>query len=209
MGLSMKKTAVHSKQISARKLAANEENAQKSTGPISTISTRYNALKHGLLSQGVTELDLPRKFEPLLLHLGEELQPIGILEEECIHQIALLIIRIRRARLLEAEAFTAHLNPPKTVYHPGEWDFDTSKDGWTEVSDQGLPAQVSMDAVDQINRTIVRYESAAEHKLFRWLNQLERLQRLRRGENVPVPATIDVNVHQQGTALASFGKPHE
>jgi len=51
-----------SKQISARKLAANQENAQKSTGPINTISTRYNAAKHGLLSEGVTELDNPAMF---------------------------------------------------------------------------------------------------------------------------------------------------
>jgi hypothetical protein len=202
----MSKHKEHSKQISARKVAANQQNAAKSTGPLDTRSTRYNALKHGLLGQGVTELDLPRKFEPLLVHLREELQPVGILEEECVHQIALLTIRIRRARLLEAEAFTAHLNPPKTVRHPGQFDFDDRALGWTtEVIDEGLPAHVSMDTIDQINRTIVRYESAAEHKLFRWLNQLERLQRLRRGENVPAPATIDVNVHQQGTALGSFG----
>ncbi len=41
------------------KLKANWKNAQKSTGPKDTTSTRYNASKHGLLSEGVTELDDP------------------------------------------------------------------------------------------------------------------------------------------------------
>jgi hypothetical protein len=195
------------KRASAKKIAANQRNAQRSTGPHNCNLTRYNAAKHGLLAEGVTELDQPEEFRPLLVRLREELQPVGVLEEECIHQIGLLTIRIRRARLLEAETFTAHLNPPETVYHPGEFDLDTRGLGWTEVIDQGLPAQVSMDTVDQINRTIVRYESAAGHALIRWLHLLERLQRLRRGENVPTPATIDVNLHQQGTGLASFGNP--
>jgi hypothetical protein len=198
------------KPISARKVAANQKNARASTGPHNCDRTRYNAAKHGLLAQGITELDQPEKFRPLLVRLREELQPVGILEEECIHQIGLLTVRIRRARLLEAEAFTAHLNPPKTVLHPGEFDLDTRALGWTEVVDEGLPAQVSMDTVDQINRTIVRYEVSAEHRWLRWLHELERLQRLRRGENVPAPATLDVNLHQQGTALGSFGNsPNE
>src|SRR5438874_12426661 len=101
----MNKNREESKAISARKLAANQENAKKSTGPSNTISTRFNATKHGLLSEGVTELDDPEKFQSLAAQLNKELQPVGILEHECVHQIALLTLRIRRARLLEAEAF--------------------------------------------------------------------------------------------------------
>ncbi len=33
----------------AKKVAANKQNAQKSTGPINTTSTRFNARKHGLV----------------------------------------------------------------------------------------------------------------------------------------------------------------
>ena len=43
---------------STKKSHSNQQNALKSTGPLNTISTRYNATKHGLLSQGVAELDL-------------------------------------------------------------------------------------------------------------------------------------------------------
>jgi hypothetical protein len=191
-------------KTSVRKLAANRENAQKSTGPANTTSTRFNAQKHGLLSLGVTELDNPGKFEPLLEQLKAELQPVGILEHECVQQIALLMIRIRRARRLEAEAFTAHLNPAKTIHHPGSAFADPCElVGWTETLDVGLPAQVSNDAIDGINRTVLRYETSIENKLFRWQNQLERLQRLRRGEEIPAPTSIDLNVGAGG--VGSFG----
>jgi hypothetical protein len=197
-------------QSSAKKLAANRENAGRSTGPRNTTSTRYNAVKHGLLAKGVTELDQPEEFAAFVEQLVREHRPVGILERMCVHQIAVLTVRVRRARLLEAEAFTAHLNPPKTVFHPGTMDLGFLEGmGTTEVLDPGLPARVSNEAIDQINRTILRYESSNENKLMRWWNLLERLQALRRGDKVSVPAVVDVNVHQQGTALGSFGNsPH-
>ena len=196
-------------KISKRKIAANRENAQKSTGPANTTSTRYNATKHGLLSEGSTELDNPETFQALVEQLKAELQPAGVLEHECVQQIALLTVRVRRARRLEAEAFTSYLNPAKTIHHPGTVFADDSEViGWTETLDVGLPAQVSNDAIDGINRTVLRYETSIENKLFRWQNQLERLQRLRRGEKIPAPANVELNVHTAGE-MASFGNsPH-
>ena len=191
-------------KISKRKIAANRENAQKSTGPANTTSTRYNATKHGLLSEGSTELDNPETFQALVEQLKAELQPAGVLEHECVQQIALLTVRVRRARRLEAEAFTSYLNPAKTIHHPGTVFADDSEViGWTETLDVGLPAQVSNDAIDGINRTVLRYETSIENKLFRWQNQLERLQRLRRGEKIPAPAAVDPNVNAGG--VGSFG----
>ncbi len=193
--------------LSIAKLAANQENAQESTGPINTLSTRYNAAKHGLLAQGITELDNPERVPSFLQEIEKELKPVGPVEQECVGQIALLLIRVRRARLLEAEAFTAHLNPPNTIDHPGTATYvDPEFFGSTEVVDAGLPARVSQDALDRINRTVLRYETSIENKLFRWQNQLERLQRLRLGEAVPVPASIELNVHSE-TDVASFGNP--
>ena len=198
-----------SKQVTARKIAANRKNAKLSNGPIDTASTRFNAQKHGLLSQGITELDNPETFQALVEQLKAELQPVGILEHECVQQIALLTVRIRRARRLEGEAFASYLNPAKTIHHAGTaFADDPNVFGWTETLDVGLPAQVSNDAIDQINRTVLRYETSIENKLFRWQNQLERLQRLRRGEKIPAPANVELNVHTAGE-MASFGNsPH-
>jgi hypothetical protein len=200
-----------SKQSSAKKVAANQTNAQASTGPRDTTSTRYNAEKHGLLAKGVTELDKPEDFAALVERLIRECQPVGILEHTCVQQIAIRKLRLERASLLEAEAFTAQLNPPKTIHYPGTLTaFDPETFGTTEVLDPGLPVRISNDAIDQINRTVLRYETANENKLMRWWNLLERLQALRRGDKVPAPAAVDVNVHHEGAGLASFGNsPHE
>jgi hypothetical protein len=42
---------------------------------------------------------------------------------------------------------------------------------------------------------LLRYEGAIERQLYRALNQLERLQRLRAGDNVPPPVEVDVDVN--------------
>jgi hypothetical protein len=42
---------------------------------------------------------------------------------------------------------------------------------------------------------LLRYEGAIERQLYRALNQLERLQRLRAGDNVPPPIEVDVGVN--------------
>jgi hypothetical protein len=66
--------------------------------------------------------------------------------------------------------------------------------------------QTQMDSEDNIRRAaamlpaqevidkIVRYESALQRQLYRSMNQLERLQRRRLGENVPAPVVMDVSV---------------
>jgi hypothetical protein len=201
----MSRQKEQSKEISTRKVTANRKNAQRSTGPHNSTLTRYNAAKHGLLAEGVTEMDTPEEFNALLTQLRKELQPVGVLEHECVQQVAIFTIRIRRAKLLEAEAFRQELNPAKTIKHPGTLSFDEETFGRTEVVDPGLPARISNDAIDQINRTILRYETANENKLFRWQNYLERLQRLRTGEKLPAPATADLTIHHEGGTLASFG----
>ncbi len=42
---------------------------------------------------------------------------------------------------------------------------------------------------------LLRYEGAIERQLYKALNQLERLQRIRAGDNVPPPVEVDVDVN--------------
>jgi hypothetical protein len=53
------------------KTDSNRLNAQNSTGPGDTTLTRFNAVKHGLLAKGITELDDSDAYESLVqrLHL--------------------------------------------------------------------------------------------------------------------------------------------
>jgi hypothetical protein len=204
------KTTFHSKKISERKLVANRENAQKSAGPHNCDRTRYNAAKHGLLAEGVTEMDDPASFRELCSRLEAEFGPVGEVEIALVRHVAICIVRLRRAWILEAEFITAMLNPAltETVYPDGkipEWTKIVEQDyGKTVVTDAGLPCRLGASDVEGLVNTFQRYETAIENKLYRALNQLERLQRMRRGDAVPPPASLDVNVHSERN-VASFG----
>jgi hypothetical protein len=52
---------------------------------------------------------------------------------------------------------------------------------------------------DELDR-LLRYEGAIERQFYKALNQLERLQRLRAGDNVPAPIQVDVDVNTGETA---------
>ena len=55
-----------------------------------------------------------------------------------------------------------------------------------ETARQAANVLPSADVLDKI----LRYESALERQLYRAMNQLERLQRRREGEDVPAPVTL-------------------
>ncbi len=173
-------------QTSLRQLRANRENAKKSTGPLNTLSTRYNAVKHALLAEGVTEMDRPEEFAAYLAQCRRDLQPVGVAEEELVREIALAFLRLRRARMLEAREFTAQLNPPYEEQSLTELGLHLSKVEpkavlcTTEIIDRGLPAPVTSEVVDRLANTYLRYGTAIEHSLGRSLKLLAQLQKARR-----------------------------
>ncbi|MHC4691988.1 MAG: hypothetical protein ACYS67_04540 [Planctomycetota bacterium] len=52
----------------------------------------------------------------------------------------------------------------------------------------GIPSK------EELNR-LLRYEGAIERQLYKAMNQLERLQRMRSGDDVPAPVEVDVDVN--------------
>jgi hypothetical protein len=58
-----------------------------------------------------------------------------------------------------------------------------------EVARQAADVMPAPEVLDKI----LRYETALERQLYRALNQLERLQRRREGEDVPPPLTVEVS----------------
>ena len=87
--------------VSERKLAANRENAQLSTGPKDTSITRYNATSHGILSSSdvIEAIDGPGAHEvhaDLVCQVWQELAPVGIIESEYAMQAVDMLWRRRR-----------------------------------------------------------------------------------------------------------------
>ena len=196
----------------SKRVVANRANAKKSTGPKETTSTRYNAMKHGLLAEGVTELDDSESYQSTMTQLQEEHGPCGFTEKFLIRRIALCIIRLDRAAMMEAEFITDYLNPKvedRRVIRKGEGSEMMA--GWNDeveisVVDPGMPARVSPETIEILTNRFQRYETANENRLFRLLHQLERMQRMRSGDRISAPAALDITVHNDGQeSLASFG----
>src|SRR5437867_10521500 len=96
-------------KTSEKKIAANRSNGKKGTGPKNTLSTRYNAKKHGLLAAGVTELDDPDEYQRIVRGLDESYAEE--LKKFFRRRMALMMVRIHRAERYDAEFITSILNP--------------------------------------------------------------------------------------------------
>ena len=96
------------KPISAAKLAANRRNGQKSKGPKTEEGksrSRWNALKHGVLSQRLVVFNENdgQTYTLLLENLRRDLNPGNALEEILIEKIAMAYWRLSIAYGHEAE----------------------------------------------------------------------------------------------------------
>lgn len=187
-------------ETTGARAVANRKNSVKSTGPKDTTSTRYNAQKHGLLGEGITELD-ETDYKGLLEKLMNCYRPEGAMEMFLVERIALCMVRLKRACLLEAEHITATLHPPITRIEGGFPDLNF--EGETVIVKEGFPERFPALALENITEKYQRYETAVENKFYRAVNQLERMQRLRLGERLPAPVNLEVGVHTD--PVASFG----
>ena len=187
------------KPTSAAKIAANRLNGKNGTGPKDTSVTRFNAVTHGLSATGITELDDAAGYRDMLRDLQEEKKPVGVLENSFVGSIALDIIRQRRARRLEGEYITSVLYPP---IRKGDPTSELTELFGGTVVDPGLPALMQHEHVQKLVNVFQRYESIFAQRLFRNLHELERLQRMRNGEQVQAPAVLDVNVHDPADSFA-------
>jgi hypothetical protein len=142
-------------------------------------------MKHGLLAQGITELDDRQEYKKICRKLTSELKPVSTVEHFLVRRAALAMIRVNRAARLEAEMLTAHLNP--ALYEDSNVDkrlSDLMRDAERRTKDPGLPATLSDSTVSALCEIYSRYETANENRLYRCLAQLERAQARRGGSAI-------------------------
>jgi vacuolar-type H+-ATPase subunit C/Vma6 len=144
--------------------------------------SRYNAVKHGLLTKQVY-IDEEEKstLEELTNSLYETLEPEGMLEELLVDRIVSNLWRLRRAVIVERSTMEWHQN-----------DFDLFPVGQSDTQQERKSVR-DMLTNDNIEK-LLRYETTIERSTFRALHELERLQAKRTGKDVPTPAVVDVNV---------------
>ena len=196
--------------ISPQKLAANRRNAQLSTGPRTEEGksrSRHNALKHGILGSAVLitsgeGAEDPAEFDELLSALRRDLAPVGRLEEMMVEKIAVCWWRQKRSLRCETglirRDFVPRPEPP--TYPPLEKALQelVSFTGYDPRPIKHIP---ELDAIkdhrylplgEQLDQ-ILRYETTIQRQRFYAINQLERLQRARKGEHIPAPVNVQVS----------------
>ena len=305
-------------RTSQKRAGANRKNALRSTGPKTARgkrAVRWNALKHGLLAKEVVIRagdgeESQEEFDALLARLGDDLQPVGTIEEMLAEKVAVCYWRLRRVVRCEVGEIRKHLDaavwrhiaakadevafekrlpavdgPSKQMLdsslglrylirvlaevrddvehtgHVSDWGknrlfraFGLAEEGlpyWCllfstmategpekakedpehfgdtpppetckrmilkliddekerlegmmvyvkEADELELDARVASLALPEKDAgdRILRYETTIERQLYRAMNQLERLQRQRKGESVPPPVNVEVSAER-------------
>ena len=64
---------------------------------------------------------------------------------------------------------------------------------WREAKEEEARQAAAVLPSAETLEKILRYETKLERQLFRAMNQLERLQRMRQGEAIPAPLTMEIS----------------
>lgn len=165
-------------ELSQKQLAANRENAK--LGGVKTQEgkavSKYNALKHGILSK---EVLLDNEDEKSLIELGKklrtELKPETELELLLVDRIIANTWRLKRALKGEKEMIEHDIKSEDSFGAALSYDFANS-DSYGKFT---------------------RYESSLERGIYRALHELQRIQAARAGEKPPAPIAIDIDVSKE------------
>lgn len=166
-------------EVSPKQLEANRENAKK--GGVKSEEgkavSRFNAIKHGLLSK---EVLLDDENEADLISLGkelrDELEPETGLEMVLVDRIIANVWRLRRVMQIEREMID-----------------EDRDDMFRERKNLGKALSYDFANYDTYGK-LIRYETSIERGIYKALHELQRLQARRNGENVPPPTAVDVDV---------------
>ena len=160
---------------SEKQIAANRQNALKAGVKTAEgkLAIRLNAVSHGLFTQDVL---LPGENDELLNQLADnihaELKPVGEIETILVERVISSTWRLKRA------LFSEH-----NYIRPAATDFNNVKEFFSKV-----------DYRYEGWQKYLRYETALERQIYKALNALERLQRIRQGEKLPLPVSLEVNL---------------
>jgi hypothetical protein len=163
--------------ISQKQLEANRLNAQKGgvKTPEGKAISKYNALKHGLLSR---EVLLNDENEADLLALGKairsEMQPATEFELILVDRITANVWRLKRAMLIERQMMEEGredvLGGPRTLGHA-----------------------LLMNTFKETLEKLMRYEASLERGIYKAVHELERVRAIRSGDTVVPPLAIDIS----------------
>jgi hypothetical protein len=190
------------KMPSLRKIEANRRNAKRSTGPRTAAGkarVRYNAYKHGITGGHfvISNYESYAEFSDLLQALISDRRPCSAVEDLLVDSIARCYWRLRRIDNAEQAKILLELKrigPPLDYsQREGETLEEFAKRAVDDdFREDALRAGLMLPPIDM--DLILRYRASERRHLFQLLSELERVQRIRKGEYVAPPSTITLKV---------------
>jgi hypothetical protein len=192
---------------SREQVDANQRNGALSQGPKTPegkAASAQNARKHGLLSQGVLLPDEDKaEFDRFAQSLHGEMDPQGELEHALVVRIVGLLWRLRRAGKLETgvlfwQRLLAEVDLEVVHFVDDAVDVDLRRKAReqavkTDTTALAFLGEAYIGGENSLAK-LSRYESAIQRNLVRTLHELQRLQAARKGEHVPPPVAVDIDV---------------
>ena len=170
-------------KISQEQLEANRRNAK--LGGVKTEEgkaiSKFNALKHGLLSK---EVLLKDENEKTLIELGKrlriELKPETEIERILVDRVIANTWRLKRTMRIEREMID-------------DDRFTTDYLGESKEKTLGQAFSIDFTNSDTYGK-FIRYETSIERGLYRALHELQRIQAARMCEKSLAPVAVDVDI---------------
>lgn len=181
---------------SEKRIAANRQNALKSTGPKTARGkaiAKMNALKHGLLSSQVLIAgEKARDLAELGQLLRAELRPVGMLDQILVDRIVAGVWRLKRCLRLEAQV----IEHEEASVKPFSEDYLTGVRTPRTTEEMGHLRAMHVTGEGERLERLMRYESAIERQVYKALAELERLQNARREEQASRADIIDAEARE-------------
>lgn len=141
---------------------------------------RHNARRHGILAELKTKYE-GNAYDGYLRRLHDEYDPHGFMEGLLVERIAVCCLMLYRAAKAEREFMLTRLKPPI---------FDRIDS--IEYDDESYKPVMKHGDIEHLTTIYLRYQTTIENRLYKAMHELERLQRMRRGEHVASPVAVDI-----------------
>ena len=191
-------------------IKANQQNAQKSTGPKTAdgkAAVSQNAVKHGLFAaKAVISIEDPADYELYRDKYLAELTPAGILESVLAERIVSLSWRLQRAERMHNEAIDVML--ARTETNELEKDMQENTGEAQDPPADGLEMLLGRATYDDFSNSRVLerlwiYERRIEYSLISTINKLQNYQFIRQ-----IRESETRKAKPARPSLRSYSEPH-
>jgi hypothetical protein len=153
-------------KTSEKQLKANRRNA--TLGGVKTLEgkavSRYNATRHGILREAVTEYEKVA-YKEIFNDVYDYFKPRNFVEEMLVERIVVCYVKFVRLSKAESEMMKSVIDP-------------TVPFGSIKMNDKdGYESVVKYKLIDVLADTYTRYEAGIENRLYKAIDKLRELKR--------------------------------